>query len=52
MHGGGRGSKLADEVVATIRAKGGVAVPNYGEEHYTSVSPEVNRACSPPSVMA
>jgi len=29
MHGGGRGSKAADDVVATIRARGGVAVPNY-----------------------
>jgi len=30
MHGGGRGSKAADDVVTTIRARGGVAVPNYG----------------------
>ena len=30
MHGGGRGSKAADDVVATIRARGGIAVPNYG----------------------
>ena len=30
MHGGGRGSRPADEVVSLIRSKGGVAVPNYG----------------------
>lgn len=28
--GGGKSSALADEVVATIRANGGTAVPNYG----------------------
>ena len=30
MHGGGKSSRAADEVVATIRARGGTAVPNYG----------------------
>ena len=31
MHGGGKSYRAADDVVATIRARGGVAVPNYGE---------------------
>ena len=30
VRGGGKSSQLADEVVATIRSSGGVAVPNYG----------------------
>jgi len=29
-HGEGKGSKAADDVVATIRANGGTAVANYG----------------------
>ena len=31
MHGGGKGSRAADDVVAAIRARGGIAVPNYGK---------------------
>ena len=35
MDGSGRGNKLADDVVDIIRARGGVAVPNYGETVYS-----------------
>ena len=30
IHGDGKTSKAADEVVSLIKSKGGVAVPNYG----------------------
>ena len=37
MDGSGRGNKLADDVVQTIRDRGGVAVANYGEPIIDSV---------------
>lgn len=34
MSGDGKSSKAADVVVEEIRAKGGVAVPNYGINYF------------------